>query len=521
MKLIVLLSLLACASAQAADTTIPKFAEETKSSGLNSIYKGEWQYMVGGGAATFDCNGDGFAEVYLAGGENKSSLFSNTSKRGGELKFAKVKSGAELDHVTGAYPLDIDGDAVMDLVVLRVGANKVMRGLGHCKFEDASKQWGFDGGDAWSTAYSAIWEKGNKWPTLAIGNYIDRTKEMEPWGSCTDNWLQRPNATQTGFDKPLTLKPSFCSLSMLFTDWNRSGTAALRVSNDREYYEGGQEQMWKMPVSAAPTLYTEAEGWKYIRYWGMGISSADINMDGLPEYYLSSMADQHLQMLANGAAKPTYKDAPFPMGVAAFKPYAGEDVRPSTGWHTQFEDVNNDGLYDVFVAKGNVDKMPDFAQKDPSNLLLQKADGNFQEAGATSGMLSFAQARGAAVADFNLDGKMDILIVNRHENVKIWRNVSPALGHWLGIRLQQSDFNRDGIGAWVEVKLGDKIMRREISSGGGHVSGVNSWWHFGLNDQMKTDMRVLWPDGTQGPWQTVSADQFYVVPKQGEPKIWH
>ena len=118
-----------------------------------------------------------------------------------------------------------------------------MRGLGDCTFERANEAWGFDGGDAWSTALAATWEKGAAWPTVAVGNYIDRTEEISPWGSCTPNWLHRPGEARA-FAAPLALKPSFCALSMLFTDWNRSGTPSLRVSNDREYYEGGQEQMW-------------------------------------------------------------------------------------------------------------------------------------------------------------------------------------------------------------------------------------------------------------------------------------
>ena len=63
--------------------------------------------------------------------------------------------------------------------------------------------------------------------------------------------------SQRSFAAPLALKPSFCALSMLFTDWNKSGTPALRVSNDREYYEGGQEQLWHVEPGKAPALYTD------------------------------------------------------------------------------------------------------------------------------------------------------------------------------------------------------------------------------------------------------------------------
>ena len=186
-----------------------------------------------------------------------------------------------------------------------------------------------DGGDAWNTSFSATWEKGNTWPTLAFGTYIDRKFENDPWGHCTDNWLLRPAADQKSFGQRIALTPSYCTLSMLFTDWNRSGTQSLRVSNDREYYMGGQEQMWHVLPGAAPTLYTEAEGWKYVRLWGMGIASADINDSGYPSYFLSSMADQRMQLLADGAAKPSYKEAQFAMHTCASPLRGRRFERPS------------------------------------------------------------------------------------------------------------------------------------------------------------------------------------------------
>ena len=154
-------------------------------------------------------------------------------------------------------------------MLLRVGENIAMRGLGGCRFEPANAAWGFDGGDGWSTALAATWEKGADWPTIAIGNYIDRKEEISPWGSCTDNWLLRPGLLdgrpQPKFAAPLALKPSYCPLSMLFTDWNRSGTPGLRISNDREYYKGGAEQLWRIARGLPPALYGEADGWKTLK----------------------------------------------------------------------------------------------------------------------------------------------------------------------------------------------------------------------------------------------------------------
>ena len=226
-------------------------------------------------------------------------------------------------------------------MLLRVGENVVMRGLGGCRFERANEAWDFDGGDAWSTALAATWEHGADWPTIAIGNYIDRREEMSPWGSCTDNWLHRPlvvdGKSQRRFAAPLPLKPSFCALSMLFTDWNKSGTPSLRVSNDREYYEGGQEQLWHVDPGKAPALYTDSEGWKLLRIWGMGIASYDLNADGYPEYFLTSMADNKLQTLRlsrrTDRRSPTTTTWPLPKAsprIAPIQAATGIPARPGT-----------------------------------------------------------------------------------------------------------------------------------------------------------------------------------------------
>jgi len=284
---------------------------------------------------------------------------------------------------------------------------------------------------------------------------------------------------------------------------------------------GGQEQMWHVVPGQDPKLYTADEGWKYIRLWGMGIATGDINNSGYPSYFLSSMADQRMQLLANGADKPTYKESQFQMGTTAHMPYAGGDTRPSTGWHTQFEDVNNDGRYDLFIAKGNVDKMPDFAQKDPNNLLLQKADGNFTESGELSGILSFKNHRGAEVVDLNMDGKLDLVVVARRENAEVWRNVSTDLGHFLEVKLVQEGGNHDAVGAWIEVKGPDgKTMSHENLVGGGHVSGKAGFIHFGLGTLDKTQARVIWPGGEASDWQDVSADTFYTFEKGKTPVVW-
>ncbi|MGL4405902.1 MAG: CRTAC1 family protein [Notoacmeibacter sp.] len=504
---------------------MPGFVEETAASGIDQMFQGDWQYMVGGGVATFDCNDDGFEDALISGGKIPAKFFRNVSKPGGELRFLAETSGLELDAVLGTYPVDINGDGKVDLVLLRVGENVVMKGEGACQFTRANEEWNFDGGDAWSTSLAATWEKGANWPTIAIGNYIDRKEEFSPWGSCTDNWLHRPAGTEQKFATPFALKPSHCPLSIMFTDWNRSGTPSLRVSNDREYYEGGQEQMWKVEPGKEPVLFTDKDGWKPLRIWGMGIASTDLDGDRFPEYFLTSMADNKLQTLGvkveGGAPQPaTFKDIAFAKGVTAHRPYFGEDLKPSTAWHAQFEDVNNDGLADLFVAKGNVDKMPDFAAKDPNNLLLQASDGKFVEAGQAAGVASVAQSRGASFADFNLDGLLDLIVVNRGEPAQIWRNTTKDAGNWFNFKLSQASPNNNAIGSWLEIKTGDKIHSREVFAGAGHASGHLGWLHMATGNNTEAEVRVIWPDGTAGEWEKLKTNAHYVLERGKAAAKW-
>ena len=500
--------------AQEGTPLIPKFVDETQNSGISSRYDGEWEYMVGGGVAVFDCNDDGFPDMYIAGGTNKATLYRNLSVTGGALRFKRDPGALEVTGVTGAYPLDIDSDGRMDLVVLRVGENIVYRGLGNCRFSRANESWGFQGGNDWSVAFSATWERGANFPTVAVGHYIDRNETDDPWGKCTPNVLQRPaSLSSRRFGTVVALKPSYCSLSMLFSDWNRSGVQSLRVSNDREYYKGGMEQLWKpLETGKVPTLYTAADGWRKLQIWGMGIASQDLDGDGYPEIFLSSMTDHKLLSLATvPPTGPAYADSAFRRGVTAHRPYTGDNTHPSTGWHTQFADVNNDGRSDLFIAKGNVAKMPDFALEDPNNLLLQNPDGTFFEAGDKAGMASTKRGRGAAVVDFNLDGNLDLVVVNRWDKAELWRNSGAGVPqNWVQLRLEQPGVNRDAIGAWLEVMLASgRVVSQEVTVGGGHASGHLGWLHFGLGLSEQVKIRVQYPNAPWTEWQVVSANAFY------------
>jgi len=511
-------------SSEASGAAAPHYVDESATSGINHAYTGQFEFFVGGGVATFDCNGDGRDELYVAGGTTPAALYINQSPIGGALTFTpKASPVTDLTDVTGAYPIDIDNDGEPDLVVLRRNGNHILRGLGKCEFEDATAALGVEPGKDWTVGFSAVWEGANRLPTLAFGSYL-----VPKGDTCGDSRLVRPATDGATYAPPIALSPGYCTLSILFSDWNHTGHHDLRMANDRHYYLTGEEQLWKVTPGEAPRQYTEADGWHALTIWGMGIASRDLDGDGKPEVFITSQGDNKLQALEGDGTKPSYRDIALEKGVTTQRPYTGGDVLPSTAWHPEFEDVNNDGHVDLLVTKGNVSIQVDNAQRDPSDLMIGKADGTFTEGGVQAGIVNYDKARGAAMVDLNLDGLLDLVIVNREVNVRVYRNVGsgtaakPApMGNWLAVQLHQPAPNVDGIGAWLDVRVDGKVTTREITIGGGHASGSLGWIHTGLGAAKKAEVRVEWPDGTIGPWMPVTANQFVALDKgAAAPTVW-
>jgi hypothetical protein len=300
------------------------------------------------------------------------------------------------------------------------------------------------------------------------------------------------------------------------------------MANDRNYYTNGEEQLWKITPGEAPRQYTAADGWHPLQIWGMGIASQDLDGDGYPEVFLTSQGDNKLQTLDDVPAQPSYRDIALKRGVTATRPFVGGDILPSTAWHPEFEDVNNDGFVDLFVTKGNVEAQVDYATRDPSNLLLGRANGTFVEGADAAGIVSYDRARGATLVDLNLDGMLDLVVVNREANVKVWRNAGRGdaerpvpMGHWLAVDLHEPAPNVDAIGAWLDVRVGSRTITREITVGGGHAGGKAGWIHTGLGGALSADVRVHWPNGDTGPWMTVAADQFVSIDRGATaPQPW-
>jgi len=461
-------------------------------------YTGDWEHFVGGGVAVFDCNGDQLPDLFAAGGSSPAALFINR----GDFQFEAAALPATLTETSGAYPLDIDGDGWMDLFVLRVGPNRVLQGGPNCSFTDVTDEWQMPLADQWSNAFTAWWEDDGR-PVMAVGNYVDRANPDGPFFACDSNTILRPTAESYA---ATALTPGFCPLSMLAA-LDARGRPSLRISNDRQYYvRSGYEQMWDIQDQR---FLTEADGWNPISIWGMGIASRDLNGDGRDEVMLTSMGDQLMQM-----AQPdgSYAAAPFNIGTYAHIPFDGSDGRPSTGWHAQFGDIDNDGRPDLFIAKGNVDQMPSNAIHDPNNLLMQQADGRFLEQADVAGIATTERSRGAALVDLDLDGRLDLIVINRRAPMEVYRNETPATGNWIAISLRQPGGNRNAVGAVVTVRAGDASQTQQYTIGGGHAGGQAGPLHFGLGAADSVQISVRWPQQAEATTVlTATANQFITI----------
>ncbi|AXI48994.1 hypothetical protein C1J03_19415 [Sulfitobacter sp. SK012] len=461
------------------------------------VYSGGWEHFVGGGLAIFDCDGNALPDIFAAGGKNPASMLRN----GGDMQFTAAPL-LDIQGATGAYPLDMDADGIMDLFVLRVGANQLLKGGANCSFTDATAKWGIPTQDKWSTAFSAWWQDDLNGPVLAIGNYVDRTDVDGPFEACDDNAILWPGAGGYRFE---TLAPGFCPLSMLAAQDAR-GRTTLRISNDRHYYiSGGYEQMWDV---SERRFLTEDDGWKNVSLWGMGIASRDLTGDGLDEVMLTSMGDQLLQI---AQADGTYANAPYEIGTYAQRPHIGDDGRPSTGWHAEFGDIDNDGRADLFIAKGNVDQMPGMATRDPNNLLMQNPDGHFVEASVGAGVASVKRSRGAGLADFDADGRLDLVVLNRRAPLELYRNVTADSGNWVRISLRQPGSNRDAIGGVIAVTTGESTQTMQHTIGGGHAGGQLLPRHFGLGEATQAEVKVHWPNGFSSIHQAKAGETLIIT----------
>jgi hypothetical protein len=222
----------------------------------------------------------------------------------------------------------------------------------------------------------------------------------------------------------------------------------------------------------------------------MGADFRDYDGDGLPDIVVTALNGETFPVFRN-LGKGLFQDSTHASQIAKLS-------NSYAGWGVALADFDNDGRKDIFTSNSHVNDVVEQVEaavyKQPNTVFRNAGGGKFA-AVANSGLESTKQAhRGAAIADFDGDGKLDAVVTILGQPAELWRNVTEGAGNWIGIQLEGTRSNRDGIGAEVRLAGQHNTMTSSVS----YVSSVVGPVHFGLGPLAKVDrIDVRWPSGAK------------------------
>ncbi|MGH9802703.1 MAG: CRTAC1 family protein, partial [Blastocatellia bacterium] len=243
----------------------------------------------------------------------------------------------------------------------------------------------------------------------------------------------------------------------------------------------------------------------------MGVDFRDYDNDGRPDLIFSALEGESFPLFRN-LGKGFFFDATWPSGVGA------ATVKRS-GWSLGLFDFNNDGWKDLFVANAhvndNIELYNEQTYRQTNSVLVNLGNGSFRDVTAAVGadFQTRRAHRGAAFADFDNDGRIDVVTTSLNEPAELWRNESTPAGkeanHWLKLKLIGTRSNRDGIGAKIKLVIADgKTQFNHATTSVGYASSSSRLVHFGLGKERQVKLiEIRWPSGSVQSLKKVAADR--------------
>ena len=305
--------------------------------------------------------------------------------------------------------------------------------------------------------------------------------------------------------------PAAYGLGVLWGDYDNDGDLDCFVANDSManflFQNQGNGTFREVAVSAGVAYNEDGKAQA-----GMGIAMADFDHDGSFDYYVTHFSDDYDTLYRN-LGKGLFRDVSYAAGIA-FATWR------FLGWGTAAIDYDNDGREDIFVANGHVypqvDRFPigiTYAQR--KVLFRNLGNGKFQDvAEALGGALTERwSSRGAAVADFDNDGDLDIAVNNLDGPPSLLRNDGGnRAGHWIALALTGTDTNRTAAGVRVTVETEAGRQMQEVHAGSSYQATNDPRLHFGLGAAAQVRKLVVrWTRGRVQTFEDVVGDRRYAL----------